>query len=133
MSVLVFAALLLLGTILAASFATHVGATIRTAAHAIITRARTTHHRAVLWIRAGATHHRAVLWIGARTTHHWAILRARATLHVSALHISAHHRSAHDLYAADLFPTTFSAITTIAVVTIALANRNADQEDQHTE
>ena len=58
------------------------------------------------------------------------MLWARATLHVSALHISTHHRSAHDLYAADLFPTTFTAI---AVVTVTLANRNADQEDQHTQ
>jgi hypothetical protein len=58
------------------------------------------------------------------------MLWARATLHVSALHISTHHRSAHDLYAADLFTTTFTAI---AVVTVPLANRNADQEDQHTQ
>jgi hypothetical protein len=53
------------------------------------------------------------------------MLRTGATLHVAT-----HHRAAHDLYAADLFPTTFAAI---AVVTVPLANRNADQEDQHTQ
>jgi hypothetical protein len=66
------------------------------------------------------------------------MLRTGATLHVATHHWAAHdhgprRRVTHDLYAADLFTTTLAAIATIAVVTITLANRNANQEDQHTQ